>query len=66
MDDLPSMSEEHNDLVKRVKGSVLRQTEGFRVQVRRNLKQESLQNFFNKERMTALGLAGGAITGALL
>jgi hypothetical protein len=66
LEDLPSLSEEQNDLVTKVKGSVLRQTEGFRLQVRRNLSQASIQSVFDKERMMAVGVASGAIAGAIL
>jgi hypothetical protein len=66
MDDLPSLSDEQNDLLTKVKGRVLRETEGFRRQVRSTLTQESVKAFFDKERMCALGVAGGAIAGSLL
>jgi hypothetical protein len=66
IDDLPSLSDEQNDLVSKVKGQVLHETEGFCRQVCQTLTQESVKAFFDKERMCALGVAGGAIAGLLL
>jgi hypothetical protein len=66
MDDIPSLSEEQSNLLVKVKSRVLRETEGFRQQVRQSLTQESVKAFFDKERMCALGVAGGAIAGSLL
>lgn len=64
--DLPSLSEEQNDLLTKVKGRVLREAEAFRIQVRKSLTQERVQALFDKERMCALGVAGGAIAGTIL
>ena len=66
LDDLPSISEQQNDLILKVKGTVLQKTEDYRVQLRRNLSQKNVKAFFDKERMCALGLAGGAIAGSIL
>lgn len=66
MEDIPSLSDEQSDLLTKVKARVLRETEGFRMQVRNSLTQESVKAFFDKERMCALGVAGGAIAGSLL
>jgi hypothetical protein len=66
LDDLPQLSQEQSDLIAKAKTSVLRTAEDFRVQMRRRLSQEGIQKFFDDEKMTALGLTGGAIAGALL
>lgn len=66
MDDIPSFSDEQNDLITKFKGRVLQETENFRVKIRESLSQERVQDFFDSERMCALGLAGGVVAGAVL
>lgn len=66
LDDLPALSEEQSDLISKAKKHVLRTTEDYRIEIRRALSQEGLQNFFDNERMAAVGFAGGAVAGAIL
>jgi ElaB/YqjD/DUF883 family membrane-anchored ribosome-binding protein len=66
MDDIPSLSAEQNDILTRLKGRALQQTENFRVHIRQSLTQEKVQDFFEQERMCALGVAGGVVVGAIL
>ena len=66
LEDLPGLSDEQSDMVTRAKNAVLRTTEDYRVQIRRTLSKESLQNFVENEKTTALAFAGGAVAGALL
>jgi hypothetical protein len=66
MDDLPSLSDEQNDMITTMKGRVLQSTENFRVKIRSALTQDTIQEFFEKERMCALGVAGGVVVGAIL
>lgn len=66
MEDIPSLSAQQSDLLAKVKGRVLLETEGFRRQVRKTLTPESVKAFFDQERMCALGVAGGAICGSIL
>jgi len=68
MDDLPdlSLSDEQSAFLTKVKTSALRTAEDYRIQIRRAVSQEGVQNFFDNEKMTALGFAGGAIAGAML
>ena len=66
LDDLPGLSDEQEDMLTSIKGKVLRTTEDYRIQIRRSLSREGVQNFFENERPTALAFAGGAIAGAVL
>lgn len=66
MDDLPSLSEEQADFLKAVKGRVLRTTESFRVQVRRQLNPKAFQQWVDNDKLGALGLAGGALFGTVM
>lgn len=66
LDDLPKLSEGHNDMILKAKTAVLRTTEDYRIQIRRSLSQDGIKNLFENERMAALALAGGAVAGAIL
>jgi hypothetical protein len=66
MDDIPSLSDEQSDMISMIKGRVLQSTENFRVKIRSTLTQEKIQDFFDKERMCAMGVAGGVFAGAIL
>ena len=66
LDDLPALSEEQSDVIAKAKKHILRTTEDYRIQIRKTLSQEGLQNFFDNEKMAAIGLAGGAVAGAIL
>ena len=66
MDDLPSLSDEQNDMLTIMKGRVLQSTENFRLQIRESLTHDKIQEFFDKERMCAFGVAGGVVAGAIL
>ena len=50
MDDIPSLSDEQNDMVTILKGRVLQSTENFRVKIRESLTHDKIQEFFDKER----------------
>jgi hypothetical protein len=66
MENIPSLSEEQSDMLTIVKGRVLQTTENFRVKIRESLNQDAIQDFFDKERMCAFGIAGGVVAGAIL
>jgi hypothetical protein len=66
MDDLPSLTDEQNDMLTIMKGRVLQSTENFRVKIRESLTHDKIQDFFEKERMCAFGVAGGVVAGAIL
>ena len=66
MDDIPSLSNEQNDILTKMKGRVLQQAENFRMKIRTSVTQEKIQDFFDQERMCALGVAGGVLAGAIL
>jgi hypothetical protein len=65
MDDIPALSDEQQDMITKVKGRVLATTNDFRISVRRRFSKEGVEDFFEKERMAALGLASGAFAGTL-
>jgi hypothetical protein len=64
--DLPPWSDEQKDYFSRTKTNVLRTTEDYRCQIRRRFNKQGRQDFVAKERMTAMGLAGGILLGAVL
>ena len=66
LDDLPSLTNEQNDLLTVMKGRVLQSTEHFRVKIRESLTHDKIQEFFENERMCAFGVAGGVVAGAIL
>ena len=53
-------------MIAKAKKHILRTAEDYRIQIRKTLSQEGLQTFFEKEKMAALGFAGGAVAGAIL
>jgi hypothetical protein len=65
LDDLPPFSNEQTALFSNLKNKALRHTENLRVQIRRQLNPNSVQTFVDRERMGALGMAGGAVVGFL-
>jgi hypothetical protein len=66
MEEMPRLSGEQTELVNGVKGKVLRAADDFRAKVRSRLNPGNLQEWFDKERMGALGLASGAMVGTLI
>jgi adenylate kinase len=66
LDELPGLSAEQNDIIAKTKSVVLRNTEDFRRHMRQTVNKENIQGFFDRERMMAIGVAGGAVAGAIL
>jgi len=65
-DQIPKLSQEQSDFVQNIKVRALQQAENFRVQVRRRLDPAAFQRWVEKDKMGALGLAGGALFGSIL
>jgi hypothetical protein len=64
--DLPPLSKQQGDMIENVKTHVLHHATTFRGHVHRHLNPDSVQKFFEKERIGAFGLASGAIFGTLI
>lgn len=66
LNDFPPLSKEQGEMIEDMKAHVLRRANTFRTQVRRRLGPKTIQQFFENERVGALGLASGALVGTLL
>jgi hypothetical protein len=66
LEDIPSLSEEQNEMFLKIKGEAMRYAENFRVQVRRRLDPKRMRVVMEKERSATLGLASGAVLGFVL
>jgi hypothetical protein len=68
LDDLemPGLSAEQSDMIQKTKSRILRTTEDYRQEIRRQFNRQNIETFFDQERMFAFGFAGGAVAGAML
>merc|ERR1711862_812662 len=66
-EEVPSfINEENAEKVKQIKDKVVKQANGVRMQVRRQLNPSNVKQMVENERETALGFAGGALLGFVL
>jgi hypothetical protein len=66
MDDLPDFSDDQIAVFTNVKNKVLRETDKYRIGIRKTLSRESIQTFFDNEKPAAFGLVSGALAATLL
>jgi hypothetical protein len=66
LDRLPSLSKEQRSYLDDLKDKALASADRFRRTVRRRLSRERIQSWLDKERSGAVGLAAGAVVGAVL
>jgi hypothetical protein len=65
LEELPSLSEEQNDMCQSLKGTVMERAESVRVQFSRRLNPLTVKKFVADEKSATFGSAVGAILGFL-
>lgn len=66
MEDIPDFSNEQIAIFANAKNAVLRETDKYRVGIRKTLSRDSIQNFFDNEKPAAFGLVSGALVATFL
>ena len=64
--EIPDFSDDQVEVFSRVKNRVLRETDKYRIGIRKTLSKDSIQGFFEKERPTAFGLVSGALAATII
>jgi hypothetical protein len=66
MKDLPALTDEQLDVFTKVKNRALRETDKYRVGIRKAFTRENIQQFFDNEKQAAMGLVSGALVATFI